>query len=217
MVQSFGTTFITQVMGIPRSKLHYWDKTAKLVKPSVRPAAGTGTRRLYSYEDLVALEVVMALRELGLSLQRIRKGVSYLRRRFPELQQPLGALTFLTDGETIMVIVPEDEEELEDTLRQQKVLAIPLGSIVRRVNEAVEEATAPVSVTVEVDGREYRVTIERDPETGWYIALCDDILGCGTQGRSVEDVREMIADAIRESVIALEDANADAERETAAV
>jgi DNA-binding transcriptional MerR regulator/predicted RNase H-like HicB family nuclease len=216
MADSFGSTFITQVMGISRSKLHYWDKTAGVVKPSVHPAAGTGTRRLYSYEDLIALEVVMALRELGFSLQRIRKSVRYLRERFPDLPQPLGALTFLTDGETIFVI-PEDQQELEDTLRQQRVLAIPLGSIVRHVNEAVEEATTPVSETAEVDGRTYRVTIERDPETGWYIAFCEDILGCGTQGRTLDEVRYMIADAIRESVIVLEDAGAHAEREAAAL
>ena len=156
----------------------------------------------------------MALRRFGLSLQRIPKSVRYLRGRFPQLPQPLGELTLLTDGDTIFVIA-EDRDTLEDTVREQGVLSIPLASIMRHVNETVEDAIAPASETIEVDGRGYEVTIERDPETGWYIAFCENIPGCGTQGRTLEEVREMIADAIRESVIALEDAGAHAEREAA--
>jgi predicted RNase H-like HicB family nuclease len=158
----------------------------------------------------------MAMRDFGLPLQRIRKSIRYLRQRFPQLPQALGELTFLTDGKTIFVLA-EDRVTLEDTLRGQKVLAIPLTSIVRHINEVLEQATAPASETAQVDGRGYTVTIERDPETGWYIAFCEDIPGCGTQGRTLEEVREMIADAIRESVAALEDASTHAEREAAAL
>ena len=53
-MDGYGSRFITATFGIPVSALHYWDRTG-LVKPSVRPAAGRGTKRLYSFRDLCSL------------------------------------------------------------------------------------------------------------------------------------------------------------------
>lgn len=214
MTGAYGSTFIADVLGTPLSRLHYWDRT-NLLKPSVRPAAGTGTRRLYSYEDLIALEVIEELRRYGLSLQRMRRCVVFLRRYFPTVAQPLAELTFLTDGESIFVVA-EDCDTVIDTLKAQAVLSIPLSHIMRRVAEEVARATSQVRETVTVDGKEYTVTIERDPEGGWYIAFCEEIPGCGTQGRSLDDVRGMIQDAIRQCSIVLEETLDHAEKQETA-
>lgn len=66
--------------GISYRQLDYWCRTG-LVEPSVRPAAGSGTQRLYSRDDVIALRLVRTLLGAGLSLQVIR---SSLRRLLAE-------------------------------------------------------------------------------------------------------------------------------------
>jgi len=66
--------------GITYRQLDYWARTG-LVEPSVRPAHGSGTQRLYSFRDILLLKVVKRLLDTGVSLQNIRTAVTYLRER----------------------------------------------------------------------------------------------------------------------------------------
>ena len=61
--------------GITYRQLDYWARTG-LVEPSVRPATGSGTQRLYSFRDILVLKVVKRLLDTGVSLQQIRTAVS---------------------------------------------------------------------------------------------------------------------------------------------
>lgn len=62
------------VVGITSRQVNYWDKTG-IVKPSVVQASGSGSRRLYSFVDLVQFKVAKFLKDAGLSLQKIRKSL----------------------------------------------------------------------------------------------------------------------------------------------
>ncbi|MBN9327386.1 MAG: MerR family transcriptional regulator, partial [Cellulomonas sp.] len=66
--------------GITYRQLDYWARTG-LVEPSVRPATGSGTQRLYSFRDILVLKVVKRLLDTGVSLQQIRTAVGHLRER----------------------------------------------------------------------------------------------------------------------------------------
>ena len=61
--------------GITYRQLDYWARTG-LVEPSVRPATGSGTQRLYSFRDILVLKVVKRLLDTGVSLHNIRTAVS---------------------------------------------------------------------------------------------------------------------------------------------
>ncbi|MYT04433.1 MerR family transcriptional regulator, partial [Streptomyces sviceus] len=56
--------------GITYRQLDYWARTG-LVEPSVRPAHGSGTQRLYSFRDVVVLKIVKRFLDTGVSLQNI--------------------------------------------------------------------------------------------------------------------------------------------------
>jgi DNA-binding transcriptional MerR regulator len=71
---------VCRVVGITYRQLDYWATTG-LVEPSVRDAVGSGSQRLYSFEDIVTLKVVKRLLDAGVSLQRIRKAIEYVRDR----------------------------------------------------------------------------------------------------------------------------------------
>ena len=115
---------VCKVIGISYRQLDYWARTG-LVTPSVREAGGSGTQRLYSFQDLVQLKVIKRLIDAGISLQRIRKAVQYLRQN--ESTGPSG-VTLMSDGVSIYACQSEDEI-IDLVKRGQGVFAIALDKV----------------------------------------------------------------------------------------
>ena len=102
---------VCKVIGISYRQLDYWDSSG-FIQPSVARARGTGTSRMYSFIDLVCLRTAKKLRDSGISLQKIRKSVDFLRTHFPELDRPLSDLLFLTDGGTVFILTRDRDTAL---------------------------------------------------------------------------------------------------------
>jgi len=83
--------------GITYRQLDYWARTG-LVEPSIRPAAGSGSQRLYGFRDIIALKIVKRLLDTGVSLQNIRIAVGYLRARG---EADLAGVTLMSDGASV--------------------------------------------------------------------------------------------------------------------
>ncbi|HYP22619.1 MAG TPA: MerR family transcriptional regulator [Actinomycetota bacterium] len=67
-----------KIVGITYRQLDYWTRTG-LVAPSIQPATGSGTQRLYSFNDLLQLKMIKSLIDAGASLQSVRKAIEYVR------------------------------------------------------------------------------------------------------------------------------------------
>ncbi len=105
-------------------QLDYWARTG-LVEPSVRPATGSGTQRLYSFRDVLVLKVVKRLLDTGVSLQNIRASVEHLRERGVE---DLATLTLMSDGASVYECTSEDQ--VIDLVRGgQGVFGIAVGRV----------------------------------------------------------------------------------------
>ena len=76
--QGFSGTKTAQVVGITYRQLDYWART-DLVRPSLADAKGSGSRRKYSYRDLLELRMIKNLLDAGISLERVREVFQYLR------------------------------------------------------------------------------------------------------------------------------------------
>ena len=114
--------------GITYRQLDYWART-DLVAPSIRPAEGSGTQRLYSFGDLLLLRVVKRLLDAGITLQQIRIAIADLRGRGV---RDIASLTLVSDG--LSVYECTEDNEVIDLLRGgQGVFAIALGSVWRDV------------------------------------------------------------------------------------
>jgi len=83
--------------GITYRQLDYWARTG-LVEPSIRSASGSGSQRLYSFRDIIALKIVKRLLDTGVSLQNIRIAVGYLRARG---EADLAGVTLMSDGASV--------------------------------------------------------------------------------------------------------------------
>ena len=125
---SFRISEVSRVVGASQSQLAYWDKTG-LVSPSVRPASGRGSRRLYSIEDIFELKILVKLLNSSLSLQRIRSSFQFIRGQ----SKALSSFVVLTDGKTVYFY--EDYNILVDTLKQgQTVLRVAVQDLIAEVH-----------------------------------------------------------------------------------
>jgi len=152
-VEGYGSRFIETTFGVPVSALHYWDRIG-LARASLRPAAGRGSRRMYSFPDLVRIIVIARLREMGVSVQRIRKCVEFLSKHFRELEAPLAEVSLLTDGESVFMLTA-DLARAADVTHGQFVWSVPISAWLRSTREAIDQATAKRRDTLVVDGRPF--------------------------------------------------------------
>lgn len=114
--------------GITYRQLDYWARTG-LVEPTVRPASGSGTHRLYSFRDILVLKVVKRLLDTGVSLQQIRTAVSHLRERGVD---DLAQITLMSDGASVYECTSADEV-IDLVQGGQGVFGIAVGRVWREV------------------------------------------------------------------------------------
>ncbi len=114
--------------GITYRQLDYWARTG-LVEPSVRPAGGSGTQRLYGFRDILVLKIVKRLLDTGVSLQQIRVAIHVLRARGVD---DLAQITLMSDGASVYECT--SSEEVIDLLQGgQGVFGIAVGKVWREV------------------------------------------------------------------------------------
>jgi predicted RNase H-like HicB family nuclease len=196
MINSFNSKTVSKILGIPVRVVDYWDRT-NFIKPSVHEASGYGSVRLYSFTDLIQFKVAKFLRDQGLSLQKIRKSLNYLRKHLPEIEKPLAQLRFLTDGETIFVLTNKDREIIDTLKKGQYVLAIAIGELINELKGKTSQMTVDRAYVVQVSKRGFKIILHPDPEDGGYWVECPELPGCSSQGDSVEEALDMIKDAIK--------------------
>ncbi|QNE78549.1 MerR family transcriptional regulator [Streptomyces finlayi] len=120
--------------GITYRQLDYWARTG-LVEPSVRPAYGSGTQRLYSFRDVVLLKIVKRFLDTGVALQNIRSTVQHLRARgFQDLER----MTLMSDGATVYECASPDEV-VKLLQGGQGVFGIAVGVVWRDVDVALSQ------------------------------------------------------------------------------
>jgi DNA-binding transcriptional MerR regulator len=123
--------------GITYRQLDYWARTG-LVEPTVRPASGSGSQRLYGFRDILVLKVVKRLLDTGISLQQIRAAVTHLRAQGTS---DLAQVTLMSDGVSVYECTSADE--VVDLLAGgQGVFGIALGRIWREVEGSLAELPA---------------------------------------------------------------------------
>lgn len=192
---NFNTKSVAHILGLTTRQIGYWDKT-DLIKPSVREAAGYGSVRLYSFSDLIQLKVAKTLNDAGITVQKMRKSLIFLKKNMPDIDKPLANLRFLTDGKTIFVIT-EDNNKIIDTLKHgQMIFSFPLEDIINELKGSVKPMNDGRKYKVKVKGQMYSVILHEDSEDGGYWIECPEIQGCVSQGDTVEEALDMIKDAI---------------------
>ncbi len=120
----FSGTKTAAIVGITYRQLDYWTRTG-LVRPSLTDAAGSGTRRAYSYRDLLELRVIKNLLDAGIKLEAVREVFSYLREH---VTSDIASAHIVISGTNVVLC---DGDQLIDVLKKgQGVLnVLPLAGV----------------------------------------------------------------------------------------
>ncbi len=122
------------VVGITYRQLDYWART-ELVVPTVRPAGGSGTSRLYGFRDILELKIVKRLLDTGVSLQQIRTAVEHLRMRGTT---DLSQVTLMSDGASVYECTSSDEV-IDLLAGGQGVFGIAIGRVWQEVEGSLAQ------------------------------------------------------------------------------
>ena len=147
IASNFSGPTVCRITGVTYRQLDYWARTT-LVTPSVTAAHGSGSKRQYSYGDLVEVKVIKSLLDAGVSLSRTRQAVHCLR---DSLGADLASASLILSGsETVMA---HSNGEIVDLLRggQGVFNVVPLSGVVAELDSVLRNhethVTLPESIT----------------------------------------------------------------------
>jgi DNA-binding transcriptional MerR regulator len=133
-----------EIVGITYRQLDYWART-DLVRPSLADATGSGSRRRYSYRDLLELRVIKSLLDAGIKLESVREVFSYLR---DNLGEDVASANLVIQGNQAVLV--RDGGELIDLVKQgQGVLnVLSLSHVVDDLDARIVELRPDSDATV---------------------------------------------------------------------
>jgi DNA-binding transcriptional MerR regulator len=193
----FGKKTVIALTGVSGRQIEYWVSKG-VIRPSIKSAAGKGTRREYSFKDLVGLKVAKRLRDEGISLQKIQKSLVWLRRHFPKVIEPLAELRFLTDGETVFM-VDRNPQKIIDTLKGgQFVISLALGELIEGLQGELKKLATPKEEKIMVEGRSFTAVLTQDLEDGGFTVQCKEIPAAISQGETEQEALDNILEVLEE-------------------
>lgn len=146
--QGFSGKRTAEIVGITYRQLDYWART-DLIRPSIADATGSGSRRRYSYRDLLQLRIVKQLLDAGIKLETVRRVFTELRRFVGE---DIASANLVITGSSVTLAL--DDGELVDLVKQgQGVLNVMnLGQceaeLKARIIELHDDRDAPDAVAI---------------------------------------------------------------------
>jgi len=157
VIQHYSGKKAAEIVGITYRQLDYWART-DLVRPSITDAAGSGSRRKYSYRDLLELKVIKTLLDAGIKLESVRTIFEYLTRQLGE--DVASAQLVITGGSAILV---RDDDELVDMLKQGQFVmgsVLSLGGVQREGDDAIVDLFPAASPVAQSEGPASRAVAE---------------------------------------------------------
>ena len=130
--KTFSGTQAADIVGISYRQLDYWART-DLVRPAVNDAKGSGTRRHYSYRNLLELRMVKSLLDAGIRLESVRDVFAYLRSHVDDV---ITSAHLVIEGSSVILCRGDD---LIDVVRRgQGVLnLLPLAQVKDQVDDKI--------------------------------------------------------------------------------
>ncbi|MHB1208651.1 MAG: MerR family transcriptional regulator [Acidimicrobiales bacterium] len=135
LTSGFSGPTVCRLTSVTYRQLDYWARTG-LVTPSIQSAQGSGSKRTYSYSDVLEVKVIKSLLNSGVSLSRARQAVECLRGA---LGADLASSSLvLSDAGSVLA---HDAGDLVDLLRggQGVFNIVPLASVVAELSTTISQ------------------------------------------------------------------------------
>ena len=145
-LEGFSGRQTADIVGITYRQLDYWART-DLVRPSLVDATGSGSRRRYTYSDLLELKVIKMLLDAGINLSAARNAFVYLR---DQLGEDIASSQLVLSGTSAVLV--RDGEELIDVVNRyqgQGVLnLLSMSTVQTELDAAVHRLDAAAGTKV---------------------------------------------------------------------
>jgi len=119
-------------------QLRYWKDTGIIQPAQMEMDKGGTAKERYDFRNLVELRTIVGMLERGISLQKVRKTLAYLREN-TDYSRPLAECKLVTDGSTIFEICDSPDSILDTLRRGQVALCIALDGIVEELSALLVE------------------------------------------------------------------------------
>lgn len=200
MARLYSSDEARRLAGITYRQLDYWVRKG-VVKPE-QASAGRGTARRWSAIQVVELGVIAGLLRAGVSMQRVRRAVGWLRNHLPKVKTPLAELSFATDGQRIFYLSPNPGKLVDVLAGGQIVLTIPMegmGEVAADLHRPRRGSTAEYDLPQRIEMG----------EDGYFVGRCPALRGCYAQGRTREEAQANLGKAIASYLAVLDEEDAD--------
>ncbi|MBF9669403.1 MerR family transcriptional regulator [Bifidobacterium dentium] len=150
VTRGYRGTVASKVAGITYRQLDYWARK-QIVEPSITPSHGSGSRRLYSFKDVVILAVSKKLLDAGINLQNVTTAIGFLTQRTIE---QLEGITIMCDGQEVHECTTS--EQMIELLQSGKaIFGVSVGSLWRQIKDALghEEYVDLTKLQTSTDGK----------------------------------------------------------------
>ncbi len=126
LVEGYRAPEVCKIAGVTYRQLDYWARTEILV-PSIHAAEGSGSQRLYSFNDLLLVRLIKSLLDNGLSMQGVRRALTTARELINRAPESLEYLVVSPNS-----VLVRDDNDVVDLLRSGQLAIstlISLGSL----------------------------------------------------------------------------------------
>ena len=147
----YTTAEIANITGFSLRQLNYWAQK-KMITPGFQSAHGSGSRRLYTTEDLVKLNIIRQLKKYNWSTQKIHRAIETLKDIMGDTNPLRNAILFHGKG-TIFALskTREGERILIDALNTtgQQVMSFVLETLLDEIKNTDSDANEDMLVHVD--------------------------------------------------------------------
>lgn len=142
-VEGYSGKRAAEIVDISYRQLDYWART-DLIRPSLADAHGSGSRRSYSYRDLIELKLIKTLLDNGIKLENIRQAFHYVR---DQLGEDLSSAKLVLAGSSAVLV--RENDELIDVVSKHKGQGVlnflDLDGVKEEVDNAIIDLFPPKS------------------------------------------------------------------------
>lgn len=161
--EGFSTPQICTLTGIPYGTLYHWLST-DFITPGIAKPQGRGKAARWAFRDVVAIQTAQALRQHGISLQGLRKVVSYIQTYF-DVEQPLserwlatdGYEVYLLDGDALLTLLRKKGQrtlfhlvDMRQTTEELQAKVIPLRPTPPQANRLATQGQSSEAATADI-------------------------------------------------------------------
>ena len=139
---TYGHGEVLELTKVTPRQIDHWVRQGIFV-PSVHNAKGSGTRRLYSFRDLLALRVLKRLVDTGVAVEKVGRAVQALHDLG---ENDLASAVLVSDGHTVYQVLSDGE--LTDLARGgQGVFLIAVKDTLKELREDLARPAPVVDIT----------------------------------------------------------------------